>query len=440
MLPGMRITFALAVGFLGLGACYQEYQPATTPAPQFQPQPVMVQGPPGGEIDEGYAYNGPSAEVSVEGSVGDPYGEVAVDATATVTDAEINTTLEGYGYWVEDPEYGRIWRPDATVVGVDFTPYETCGSWVWTEYGWTYQCDWSWGWLPFHYGQWGWFDDYWAWVPDYTWSPAWVDWRYGNGYVGWRPRGPSVRDHRSGDRGDRGPIVRDHRGRRSGDADWRFVGERDFRAGSRIRPSLAHSAEGLRATSVVARPPIRANATANVRDIMKNRSFGRADRFNATRPVGGSRPAQSWQQPSRTGTQPSRTWQQPARTYQPPTHSWQQPSRPGTYPSRQAPSRTYQPPTQSWQQPSRTYTPPSRSGTYTPPSRTYTPPSRSGTYSPSTPSRSGTYSPPSAPSRSYSPSSSSGGSSRSSSPSSSGGSSRGNSSSSSHSSGGGRRR
>jgi hypothetical protein len=116
MLSIMRKSYVLLAGLVGLASCYQEYQASTTPAPQFAPQPVYVQGPPGGQIDADYAYTGPAGEFG-----GDGYGAPS-DSMATVTDAEIDTTLNGYGYWVEDQEYGRIWRPDVTVVGVDFTP------------------------------------------------------------------------------------------------------------------------------------------------------------------------------------------------------------------------------------------------------------------------------------------------------------------------------
>lgn len=378
-----------------LAGCYQEYQAQTTPAPQFQPQPVYVQGPPGGQMDEQMAYAGPGGEFS--GGAGDAApgdgvggavvaggavgvgagGEVSVEGAidggpapsadpqapgyvmGTVTDAEINTTLDGYGYWVEDAEYGRIWRPDATVVGVDFTPYETCGTWMWTDYGWTFSCDWSWGWLPFHYGYWGWFDDYWAWVPDYTWSPAWVEWRHGGGYVGWRPVGPRVRDHRNGTAagavgGGRGPIVRDHRGRRNGNADWRFVRDRDLASGRRIRPSLIHNnAEGLRATSIVARPPTRASsmATTRVTDVMRNRITARQNLSSSNRPGFTSNPrgrgnasrptSPGYGSGSTSATPGSTVWTPPARTWQQnPSRSWQQPSR--------APSGAWQQPSGAW--------------------------------------------------------------------------------------------
>jgi hypothetical protein len=452
----MRKSFALIVALIGAGACYQEYQPATTPPPHFQPQPVTVHGPPGGEIDPGYAYGGPAGEMGAYG--GDTYGMPSTDPQSpgyvmgTVTDGEIDATLEGKGYWVEDETYGRIWRPDATVVGVDFTPYETCGTWLWTDYGWTYSCDWDWGWLPFHYGYWGWFDDYWAWVPDYTWSPGWVEWRSGGGYVGWRPIGPHVRDHRNGrirdhrnGVADRGPIVRDHRGRRTGEADWRFVADRDFAAGRRIRPSLVHNAVGLSTTNIVARPPVRATTSASTRvtEIMKSRSFARADRHGSQIRPGTQQ--QGWTRPSRPGMNPGNpAWTQPSRGYdrRPPATSvnpgnpgWTQPSR-GGYRPQYTPPRGYdraQPST-----PSRSYDRAQPSRPYTPPSRSWQQPSR--TYTPSAPSRS--WSPPSAPSRSWSPSSSgsshraspSSGSSRSYSPSSSGSSHRASPSSSSGSS------
>jgi hypothetical protein len=437
-----------------VGGCYQEYQPATTPQPYFEPQPIVVQGPPGGQMDpEGADVYSNGAAGGVEGGV-----EVTVDATteatATVNDAEIDSTLEGYGMWIEDEEYGRIWRPSATVVGADFTPYETCGTWVWTEgYGWTFSCDWNWGWLPFHYGYWGWFDDYWAWVPDYYYSPAWVEWRNGGGYTGWRPIGPSIRDHRdysNPNRGpivrdhrnpaNRGPIIRDHRGNRTGDADWRFVADRDL--GRRIRPTIVrNNAEGIRATSVVTRPPMgpsphaRAHVT-QVSDLMKPRFTARNHvRGGSVGTVSTSRPTytsptytaparpyrprpSTYTNPTRpsqsTGMSPLPTYQNPTQpTYTPPTYT--PPSQP-TYPSYGRPTRpspsTITPdrpgyrPTRPTMQPSpaRPYTP--DRPTYSPsrPSMTPSTPSRP-TFTPSAPSRpSYTPSRPSAPSRSYTPS------------------------------------
>ena len=40
--------------------------------------------------------------------------------------------LAPYGEWVDDPEYGYIWLPDA---GPNFMPYSSNGYWVMTKYG-----------------------------------------------------------------------------------------------------------------------------------------------------------------------------------------------------------------------------------------------------------------------------------------------------------------
>jgi hypothetical protein len=100
-------------------------------------------------------------------------------------------TLSPYGDWVYVGSYGRVWRPNAGVVGVGFRPYATGGHWIYTDYGWSWDSDWDWGWAPFHYGRWLMDPVYgWVWAPDTTWGPAWVDWRFGGGYVGWAPLAP----------------------------------------------------------------------------------------------------------------------------------------------------------------------------------------------------------------------------------------------------------
>jgi hypothetical protein len=132
------------------------------------PEATEVDGPPGGEIDrawqEGYVDDNAAttATAYVDASVGPP---ATGELVGSCTDGEISATLDPHGEWVWIEGYGYVWRPYPTVVGVDFTPYETCGTWVWTEWGWTFACEWDWGWLPFHYGRWGWFDDYWPGCP-----------------------------------------------------------------------------------------------------------------------------------------------------------------------------------------------------------------------------------------------------------------------------------
>jgi hypothetical protein len=98
--------------------------------------------------------------------------------------------LSPYGQWVNYPNYGYVWIPDA---GSDFSPYSSGGHWIMTDYGWTWLSDYSWGWAPFHYGRWD-YDNYygWFWVPDNEWGPAWVTWRRSNGYYGWEPMQPGI--------------------------------------------------------------------------------------------------------------------------------------------------------------------------------------------------------------------------------------------------------
>lgn len=99
--------------------------------------------------------------------------------------------LSPYGTWIQDPQYGYVWRPD--VDQDEFRPYYTNGRWVMTEYGNTWVSNYDWGWAPFHYGRWV-YNSYnnWIWIPDTVWGPAWVSWRSGGGYYGWAPLGPSI--------------------------------------------------------------------------------------------------------------------------------------------------------------------------------------------------------------------------------------------------------
>jgi len=106
--------------------------------------------------------------------------------------AEFQEALEPYGHWERHPRWGEVWVPDD--LPPDWRPYEY-GHWVYTdEWGWYWISDpeeEDWGWVVYHYGRWardrqfGWF-----WIPDDEWGPAWVDWRYGDDYVGWAPLPP----------------------------------------------------------------------------------------------------------------------------------------------------------------------------------------------------------------------------------------------------------
>jgi len=131
-------------------------------------------------------------DVTAEEAVVDSYDD-GYDPQAYT---QFQDELAPYGDWIDDGSYGRVWTPNTSLVGTDFTPYYTGGHWVLTEFGWTWVSDWSWGWAPFHYGRWVIVSGFgWCWVPGTQWGPAWVNWRSGGGWVGWAalpPRGVSV--------------------------------------------------------------------------------------------------------------------------------------------------------------------------------------------------------------------------------------------------------
>lgn len=402
-------TLRLGIGALLLAVGCTPIDPAASTFPQ-QPEPTQVSGPPGGYVDPGYGYQpqagypagdpqgyqgGYAPSTEDQAAAGTAYGAPEPEPSTTpgdagyvmgdVTDPEIDATLDGYGSWEESGDYGRIWRPDTTTVGVDFTPYETDGSWIWSDAGWNYSCDYNWGWLPFHYGRWGWFDGYWGWQPGYNWTAAAVEWRGGGGYTGWRPLGPIVRDHRHPETGN------GHRAGELRDSQWRFAADKDFGHGHIRGHLFQNPAEGLRATNTVARPMLRGNYTpVSAASLMRGRISSQAMRtgasptFRNTRPTPqaqqgfrqqGFRP--SAQQPPYRGKTP--TWRpQPQQTYQPlQTYRAQQPYRAQPQqsyrPPYQAPPRTYQAPPRAYQAPSRSFNSGGERPQYTAPSRSYTP-------------------------------------------------------------------
>lgn len=106
--------------------------------------------------------------------------------------------LSPYGTWTETGDLGWIWAPAPTMLSTppenaaeDWQPY-TVGHWAISSYGWTWMSDEPFGWATYHYGRWFKLDEHgWAWVPGTDFAPAWVDWRSGNGYVGWAPLPPA---------------------------------------------------------------------------------------------------------------------------------------------------------------------------------------------------------------------------------------------------------
>ena len=91
--------------------------------------------------------------------------------------------LSPHGTWYDDPTYGWVFAP----ADPSYLPY-TNGRWTNTDYGFTWVSNDQFGWATDHYGRWVWANR-WVWRPDTTWGPAWVQWRQGDGYVGWAPVG-----------------------------------------------------------------------------------------------------------------------------------------------------------------------------------------------------------------------------------------------------------
>lgn len=102
-------------------------------------------------------------------------------------------TLSPYGNWVS-VDGAWCWQPTVVVVDPGWRPYCHRGRWVYTDWGWAWCSDYSWGWAPFHYGRWRHHGRYgWLWTPDTVWGPAWVSWREEARGIGWAPLPPDAR-------------------------------------------------------------------------------------------------------------------------------------------------------------------------------------------------------------------------------------------------------
>ena len=122
--------------------------------------------------------------------------QVIAPPPAYVTSAPVDVgyfynDLSPYGTWVSLEGYGWCWQPRAVMVSRTWRPYCDGGHWVYTDAGWFWQSDYSWGWAPFHYGRWYMHPSCgWVWTPDRVWGPAWVTWRTGGDACGWAPLPP----------------------------------------------------------------------------------------------------------------------------------------------------------------------------------------------------------------------------------------------------------
>jgi len=188
----------LPPGFALTSPATNIYTPKETsqPSPPVQnpPEPVPVV-PPTGNAGS-YAPGGttvPTAPVYATEDVGESYDGTET-TTTTVNYNYWYSNLAPYGSWVDVGGYGACWRPTVSVYNSSWRPYADCGRWLWSNSGWYWYSDYSWGWGPFHYGRWtcppgvGW-----VWVPGSTWGPAWVSWRSTPSYCGWAPLPPAAR-------------------------------------------------------------------------------------------------------------------------------------------------------------------------------------------------------------------------------------------------------
>lgn len=144
------------------------------------PEPVPVNPP----ANTGTVYAGPPPEGTT----------VTYEYPQEVNYNYFYTSLSPYGSWVDVPGYGSCWRPTVATWNSSWRPYLDGGRWLWSDAGWYWYSDYSWGWAPFHYGRWHRPAGYgWVWSPDTVWGPSWVSWRYSAGYCGWAPLPPTAR-------------------------------------------------------------------------------------------------------------------------------------------------------------------------------------------------------------------------------------------------------
>jgi hypothetical protein len=121
-----------------------------------------------------------NAQTSISVAVGSPGTQIDI--------SYFYDNLSSDGEWFRDPNRGWCWTPyDVTA---DWRPYYD-GNWQYTDDGWSWASNESFGWATYHYGRWFFDDSYgWAWQPGDEWAPAWVAWRTGDDYIGWAPLPP----------------------------------------------------------------------------------------------------------------------------------------------------------------------------------------------------------------------------------------------------------
>ncbi len=122
-----------------------------------------------------------------------PAAPVAEAQPTYVSNNYFYNSLAPYGNWIDVEGYGRCWQPTVVVANPNWQPYGDRGRWVYTDAGWYWLSDYSWGATTFHYGRWFTHPSRgWCWWPDTVWAPSWVSWRYSGAYCGWAPLPPTA--------------------------------------------------------------------------------------------------------------------------------------------------------------------------------------------------------------------------------------------------------
>src|SRR5262245_57697721 len=95
-------------------------------------------------------------------------GVVVPASQASVSFDFFYSDLSPHGSWMVSGEYGRVWQPRVYRTG--WNPYHD-GHWVYTDCGWAWVSDYTWGDVAYHYGTWVMDPRFgWVWVPGYTWA------------------------------------------------------------------------------------------------------------------------------------------------------------------------------------------------------------------------------------------------------------------------------
>jgi hypothetical protein len=189
--PSVLLSLSVAAFALALGGCAALEEGPEPRAPRHDPGPIPR--PPVGYTDPA---GRPTAQEVAADTTGRFDGYDDDDPQALTV---FRSVLDGHGSWAEHSEYGTVWIPSQAEVGTSFTPYVSAGRWTY-DGGYVWVSDYSWGWVPFHYGRWVFSDGVgWVWIPGRRYAGAWVTWHVGPagfGHVGWSPLSPSWVWHR----------------------------------------------------------------------------------------------------------------------------------------------------------------------------------------------------------------------------------------------------